>query len=75
MMPEIRNAEQATDKALSFLREKYPSRARVARPARAFKEDGVWQIQLDLGIARVLIATLKIDAKTGEILEYSIPPF
>lgn len=71
---EVKNAEEATDVALSFLQTKYPLRRRVARPAKAVRENDVWSVDLDVGIVRVLIANFKIDSKTGEILQYSIPP-
>jgi len=71
---KIRNAEEATERALSFLQAKYPLRRLTARPAKAIRENDVWSVDLDVGIVRVLIANFKIDAKTGEIIQYSIPP-
>ncbi len=73
-MAEVKNAEEATERALSFLRSKYPIRGAVARPMRAVKSDGVWLVELDVGIVKVLVATIKIDASSGDIVEYSIPP-
>jgi len=71
---EIRNAEEATERALLFLQTKYPVRRLTARPAKAIRENDVWTVDLDVGIVRVMIASFKIDAKTGEIIQYSIPP-
>ena len=71
---EIRNAEEATERALTFLQSKYPLRRLSARPAKATRENNVWSVDLDVGIIRVMIANFKIDAKTGEIIQYSIPP-
>lgn len=71
---EVRNAEEATEIALSFLQTKYPLRRRVVRPAKAIRENDVWSVDLDVGIVRVMIANFKIDSKTGEIIQYSIPP-
>lgn len=71
---KVRNAEEATERALSFLQSNYPLRRRIARPARATREDDVWSVDLDVGIVRVMIANFKIDVKTGEIVQYSIPP-
>lgn len=71
---EIKNAEEATDRALLFLQRKYPLRKLAARPAKAARENDVWSVDLDVGIIRVLIANFKIDAKTGEVIQYSIPP-
>jgi len=71
---EVRNAEEATERALAFLQTKYPVRRLTARPAKAARENDVWTVDLDVGIVRVMIANFKIDAKTGEIIQYSIPP-
>ncbi|HID28224.1 MAG TPA: hypothetical protein EYP22_10520 [Methanosarcinales archaeon] len=71
---EIKNASEATEKALSFLMEKYPLRSRIAKPVKTSRENNLWIVELNIGIVRVLIATMKIDAVSGEILEYNIPP-
>lgn len=69
----IRNAEQATDRALSFVRERSPYGG-IARPMRAVRDGQIWSVELDLGIIRVMVATIKIHAETAEIMEHSIPP-
>jgi len=71
---EVRDAEEATERALLFLQAKYPLRRLTARPAKAIRENDIWSVDLDIGIVRVMIANFKIDAKTGDILQYSIPP-
>ncbi|MDI6884833.1 MAG: hypothetical protein QMD22_00500 [archaeon] len=73
-MDKIKNASEATEKAVSFLMEKYPLRGRIARPIKTTRENDLWVVEFNIGIARVLIATIKIDAVSGEILEYNIPP-
>ena len=73
-MAEITNASRATEKGKSFLLEKYPLRGRVARPMRATLKDKIWTIEFNVGIVRVLIATIKIDAINSKIIEYNIPP-
>ncbi|MBE0516619.1 MAG: hypothetical protein IBX41_04400 [Methanophagales archaeon] len=73
-MDKIKNASEATEKAVSFLMEKYPLRGRIARPIKTARENDLWVVEFNIGIARVLIATIKIDAVSGEILEYNIPP-
>ncbi|MFQ6116315.1 MAG: hypothetical protein ACE5NG_19835 [bacterium] len=73
-MAEIKNASQATEKALSFLLEKYPMRGKVARPLKAVHENNFWVVEFNVGIVRVMVATIKIDRSTGEVIEYNIPP-
>ena len=73
-MDKISNASKATDKALEFLLDKYPLRGKLARPVRTVKEDDLWKVEFNVGIVRPLIAKVKVDAVTGEIAEYYIPP-
>jgi len=73
-MNKIKNASEATDKALSFLMEKYPLRGKLARPLKAVHEDNLWIVEFNVGIVKVIVATIKIDASTGDVLEYNIPP-
>lgn len=71
---KIDNAELATEKAVSFIRKEYPMRGFLARPIRAIRQEDVWTVELDIGIVRAVLATIKIRAHTGEIIEYTIPP-
>lgn len=68
-MPEVKSAEEATQIAHSFIK-KYRA---VAYPLKAVRQGDVWLMEMDVGPVFVKVARLKIDAKTGEILEYSIP--
>ena len=73
-MAEIKNASEATEKAKSFLIEKYPLRGKIARPIKATRENNFCVVELNVGIVSVLVSTIKIDAVSSEILEYNIPP-
>jgi hypothetical protein len=69
MAEEIKSAAEATEIAVSFIKKYRP----YARPLTAIKEDGNWLVEVDVGPFLTLIAKFKIDAKTGTILEYTIP--
>jgi len=69
MSDEIKTAEKATAIAHSFIK-KYRS---FARPVKAIREDDAWLVDIDVGPLAAKIAKVKIDAKTGDILEYTIP--
>lgn len=69
MQEEIKSASEATEKAVTFVK-KYRS---YVRPLKATREDNNWIVEIDVGPIFVAIAKLKIDAKTGDILEYTIP--
>ena len=68
-MQEVKSAPQATEIAMSFV-EKHRF---FARPLSAVRENGNWVVKLDVGPLGREISSVKIDAKTGEILEYDIP--
>lgn len=69
MASEIKSAEEATEKAHSFIK-KYRS---YTRPLKAEQEGDSWLVEIDVGPFITKIAKIKIDAKTGDILEYNIP--
>ena len=69
MPGQVKNAREATDLALSFIK-KYRF---IALPLKAMKDDGSWLVEIDVGPITTKVAQIKIDAKSGEILEYSIP--
>jgi hypothetical protein len=73
-MDKIKNASEAIEKARSFLMEKYPLRGKIAKPIKTTRENDDWVVKLNIGIATTLIATIKIDAVSSEVLEYNIPP-
>jgi hypothetical protein len=72
MENEVKSATEATEIALSFLREHYQFIPQ--QPIKAVKEDNVWLVEIDVCLLRTRIAKIKIDAKTATILGYSIPP-
>lgn len=69
MAEEINSAQKATEIAVTFIK-KYRS---YARPLKAIREDSTWLVEINVGIVFTSIAKIKIDAKTGDIIEYSTP--
>ena len=65
------DASHATEIAVSFLNKHYPSRPLY--PKRATREGDMWLVEVDIGLLAVKIAKVKIDAKTGKIVDYEIP--
>jgi len=68
-MPEVKSAREATEIAYTFVK-KYRS---IARPLKAVREGDTWLVDIDVGPLFVAVAKIKIDAKSAEILEYTIP--
>ncbi len=69
MASEVKSAAEATEKAESFIK-KYRW---YTRPLKAVREDDTWVVEIDVGPIFTTIAKIKIDAKSGDISEYSIP--
>jgi hypothetical protein len=69
MEATIVTAEQATEIALKFIK-KHRSYARLLK---ATKKAEVWSIKLDVGVMVEKIATVNIDVKNGQIIDYDIP--
>lgn len=69
MTTEVQSATQATEIAQSFVK-KYRW---IARPLKAVRQDDTWMVEIDVGPLFVVTAKVKIDAKSGKILEYDIP--
>ncbi len=70
-MPEIISADAASDLALIFAKK-----ARIfAMPVSARREDDIWIVEVDLGLFESRIGNVRVDAKTGRILDYQFPPF
>jgi len=66
---EVKSATEATEIAQKFL-----SKYRLfTSPLKAVREGDVWFVDIDVGPLVKQVARVKIDAKTGEILEYSLP--
>lgn len=66
---EVKSAEEATEIAKTFIRKHFA----FFRPLKAVLGDGVWVVEIDVGLFNVQIAKVKIDAKTAVILEYELP--
>ena len=64
-------AEGATEVALAFLKKHY--KFIPQEPVKAVRENNVWLVEIDVGLLKTRIASIKIDSATGDILEYSIP--
>ncbi len=66
---EVKSAAEATRIASSFI-GKYRW---YIRPLKAVRENDAWLVEIDVGPLAPIIAKIKIDAKSGDILEYTIP--
>ena len=69
MAEKVRTAVEATQIAQSFIK-KYRI---IARPLKAVRENGTWLVDIDVGPLGIVVAKVKVDAASGDILEYSIP--
>ena len=63
------DARGATDIAVQFIRQ----HKMYAQPKSANKVAGKWIVKVDVGALSVRLATVEIDARTREILNYDIP--
>lgn len=70
MPEEVRSAEEATERAKSYLEKYFNPVLFSLRPIKVVKEGDVWLVEIDVGLFETKIAQLKIDANTGAILEY-----
>lgn len=66
---EVKSAEKATEIAFSFVKKHRP----FSSPLKAVREGDIWLVEIDVGLLSVIVARFKIDARSGKILEYSIP--
>ena len=66
---EVKNANEATRIATSFLRQYYG----FLRPISAVKENTIWIVKVDVGVISQEIAEVKIDASTADVIGYSFP--
>ena len=69
MGSEVKSAAEATEIAVSFIK-KYRW---YTRPLKAVREDDTWLVEVDVGPLLTIVAKIKVDAKSGDILEYTIP--
>ena len=69
MAGEVKSAIEATKIAESYIgKHRF-----FIRPLKAVRENDTWFVDLDVGAFNTIVSKVKIDAKTGEILEYNIP--
>jgi len=66
---EVKSATKATEIAVAFIK-KYRW---YTRPLKAVREGDTWLVEIDVGPIFTTIAEIKIDAKSGDILKYTIP--
>jgi len=69
MSEKVRSAPEATNIAMTFVKK----HRFFLRPLSAVRENGHWLVKIDVGPMLKEVANIKIDAQTGEILEYDIP--
>jgi len=69
MPEEVKSAAHATEIAMSFVKKYYW----FARPMRAVREDNTWLVEIDVGPLAPMVAKVKLDAKSGDILGYTTP--
>ena len=70
-MPKIEYAEGATEIAVTFLKNYHHI---LQRPLSARMDHGKWTVEVDVGAFFTTIAKVIIDAETGGILEFEVPP-
>jgi len=66
---KVKSAAEATEIAQTFIK-KYRW---YTRPLKAVRQNDAWLVEIDVGPVFNVIAKVKVDAKSGDILEYTIP--
>lgn len=69
-MTQVDSAESATAIAVDFVKQ----HRLIARALSAHREGDVWTVEVDVGAFFIRVATVHIDARTGLVKEYAIPP-
>ena len=69
MPGKVKSAKEATEITQTFV-GKYRF---ISRPLKAVRVDGTWLVEIDVGVLGVVVAKVKVDAESGDILEYTIP--
>ena len=64
----ITSATQATEIAVGYLKPYYE----YSKPQSAKRVNGRWVVKVDVGLLMVKIATVEIDASTGEVISYDL---
>jgi hypothetical protein len=70
-MGNVESAEQATEIAVDFLKKYYQI---LQKPLSARLEEGKWIVEVDVGVFHTIAARVVIEADTGKILTYDVPP-
>ena len=70
-MAKIESADQATEIAVSFLKQYHTV---LQRPHKARVDQGTWVVEVDIGAIFTRMAKVIIDQESGRILEYEVPP-
>ena len=68
-MPLVNDADYATVVALSFIKRYYY----FVQPKAAKKTDGMWEVKVDVAVVGEKVASIQIDADTGQIIAYEFP--
>ena len=70
-MANVDAADKATEIAVAFLSSYHTV---LQRPHKAVLKNGEWVVEVDIGAIFTRMAKVIIDANTGRILEYDVPP-
>jgi hypothetical protein len=66
----VEYAEQATDVVLAFLKDHY---SWGGRPVSARRDNGMWFVEVDIGVFKPRVGQVKLDSESGHIVEYQFP--
>ena len=66
---EVKSAPEATKIAETFVKK----HRFFSRLIKAVRRDDIWYVEIDVGGVITSVATVNIDAKSGDILEYMFP--
>jgi len=70
-MLKVESADQATEIAVDFLKRYYKV---LQKPLRASLDNGKWLVEVDVGLFFTVVAKVTVDAATGAITDYQVPP-
>lgn len=70
-MAKIESADQATEIAVSFLKQYHTV---LQRPHRARIDQGAWVVEVDIGAIFTRMKKVIIDQESGRIVKYEVPP-
>lgn len=69
-MPRVTSADEATDIAMQLVKKNRPF---AGRPLKAYEQDGVWIVEIDVGLFEIRVGQVRVNAETGDILDYQLP--